>query len=121
MPTRRPPSNRLHPRLRVLHGEEIALGPGKVDLLEAVRSTGSLAQAARALGLSYMRAWKLVQTMNACFREPLVVAARGGRLGGGAHLTPTGEAALALYRAMERSAQEAAEPAWRELRRHLLD
>ncbi|MGH9362304.1 MAG: winged helix-turn-helix domain-containing protein, partial [Thermoanaerobaculia bacterium] len=109
----------LRPRLRVLHGDEIALGPGKVELLAAIRSAGTLAEAARALGLSYMRAWKLVRTMNACFREPLVVAERGGRLGGGARLTATGEAVLALYRTMERSAEAAMEPAWRELRRHL--
>ena len=112
-------ANTLRPRLRVLHGEEIALGPGKVELLAAIRDAGTLAEAARALGLSYMRAWKLVRTMNACFREPLVHAERGGRSGGGARLTATGEAVLTLYRAMERAAAAAMEPQWRELRRYL--
>jgi hypothetical protein len=66
------PGRTVSPRIRVRRGDEIALGPGKVALLEAIHSGGSLTVAARGLGMSYMRAWKLVQTMNACFREPLV-------------------------------------------------
>jgi hypothetical protein len=67
-----PPASSVRPRIRVFRGEEIALGPGKVNLLEAIERTGTLAEAARSLGISYMRAWHLLQTMNACFREPLV-------------------------------------------------
>jgi len=109
------PKNDVRPRIRVYHGEEIALGPGKVDLLEAIESAGTLAEAARRLGMSYMRAWKLLQTMNACFREPLVDTARGGSEHGHANLTETGRAALTLYRRMEEESRRAIEPAWREL------
>ena len=91
----------MQPRLRLLHRGEIALGPGKADLLEALSRTGSLAQAARELEMSYMRAWSLVRTMNAAFRRPLVTMRRGGQGRGGAALTPTGERVLALYRKMQ--------------------
>ena len=84
------PAHTLHPRLRVLRGEEIALGPGKADLLQAVAEAGTLAEAAKRLGMSYMRAWKLVQTMNACFKEPLVATTRGGSERGHATLTEAG-------------------------------
>ena len=116
-----PPASRveLRPRIRVLYGEEIALGPGKVDLLEAIAETGSIAEAARRLGMSYMRAWKLVRTLNACFRHPVLDTTRGGSVHGGAQLTATGRAALALYRRMESEARQAMEPAWRELLDHL--
>jgi molybdate transport system regulatory protein len=121
MPGKKRPTstNDVHPRIRVYHGEEIALGPGKVDLLEAIESAGTLAEAARRLGMSYMRAWKLLRTMNACFREPLVDTARGGAAHGHATLTPTGRAALALYRRMEAESRRAMEPAWRELAERL--
>jgi molybdate transport system regulatory protein len=106
----------VRPRIRVLSGGEIALGPGKVAVLAAVEEHGSLADAARALGMSYMRAWRLVQTMNACFREPLVETRRGGRVHGGAALTAAGAAVLALYRRMERDSLAAMAAAWEELR-----
>ena len=109
----------LRPRLRVLRDAEIALGPGKVDLLESIAATGSIAEAARRLGMSYTRAWKLVRSMNACFRAPLVVAARGGRERGGAELTDDGRAALRLYRQMEIDSRAGAERNWRALRRLL--
>jgi molybdate transport system regulatory protein len=92
---------RLEPRIRILLGSSIAIGPGKAALLEAIGETGSIAAAGRRMGMSYRRAWVLVKTMNACFREPLVEAAKGGLGGGGARLTATGERVLALYRAME--------------------
>src|SRR3954447_13696406 len=111
------PINSLRPRLRVLHGEVIALGPGKADLLEAIERAGTLAEAAKLLDMSYMRAWKLLQTMNACFREPLVATTRGGAVRGGAVLTETGRAALALYRRMEEESRKAVEPAWEEMRK----
>src|SRR5258708_38186267 len=69
----------VSPRIRARRGDEIALGPGKVALLEAIHAGGNLTAAARALGMSYMRARKLVQTVNACFREPLVSTHRGGK------------------------------------------
>jgi molybdate transport system regulatory protein len=106
----------VRPRIRVLCGTEIALGPGKVALLEAIHACGSLTAAARSLGMSYMRAWKLVQTMNACFREPLVTTQRGGKAHGSAMLTRTGERVLALYRGMEEASREAMASSWRELR-----
>src|SRR6478752_10303172 len=93
--------NAVRPRVRVFHGKEIALGPGKADLLEEIDRDGTIAGAARRLGMSYNRAWTLLQTMNACFREPLVETARGGSGRGHASLTATGRTALALYRQME--------------------
>ena len=95
------------PRLRVLFGAAIAIGPGKADLLAAIGETGSIAAAGRRLGMSYRRAWLLVETMNSSFRAPLVEAAKGGSHGGGARLTPMGEDVLARYRAMEARAARA--------------
>ena len=106
----------VSPRIRVLRGSEIALGPGKVALLDGIHASGSITAAARTLGMSYMRAWKLVQTMNACFCEPLVTTRRGGKTHGSAVLTGTGERALALYRAMEAESRDAMAATWRELR-----
>ena len=106
----------LHPRLRVLRGGEIALGPGKADLLEAIGRTSKLTSAADELGMSYMRAWKLVQLMNGSFRAPVVELSRGGRSRGGARLTELGERVLALYRSMERKSLAASEPSWKRLR-----
>ncbi|MBI3715312.1 MAG: LysR family transcriptional regulator [Betaproteobacteria bacterium] len=88
-------------KLRILFGEDIAIGPGKADLLEAIRDTGSISSAGRKLGMSYKRAWNLADTMNRCFREPLIDTATGGGGGGGAHLTRFGEAVLTSYRRME--------------------
>ena len=85
-----------------MRGGTILLGPGKADLLEAVRDRGSLRRAASALKMSYMRAWQLAKTMNGAFRDPLIALARGGAEHGGAALTPTGARVLALYRAMEK-------------------
>ncbi|HTE46626.1 MAG TPA: winged helix-turn-helix domain-containing protein [Gemmatimonadaceae bacterium] len=85
-------------RVRVLADSFVAIGPGKADLLEAIASTGSISAAAREMGMSYRRAWMLVDTMNACFRLPLVSTAKGGVEGGGASLTPTGRKALREYR-----------------------
>ena len=106
---------RLVPRLRVMQGSTILLGPGKADLLEAIEQRGSIREAAGAVGMSYMRAWKLVQVMNDGFREPLVVVHRGGSARGGAELTPTGKAALKLYRRLESDALRASKRAWAQL------
>jgi molybdate transport system regulatory protein len=97
------------------------LGPGKVDLLDAIEEAGTLAGAAQRLGMSYMRAWKLVQTMNACFREPLVETTRGGSAHGHASLTATGKAVRGLYRRMEAEFLAAVDGSWQELREHLAE
>lgn len=89
------------PRLRILLGREIAIGPGKAELLRLIEETGSISAAAREMGMSYRRAWTLVETMNGAFREPVVEAATGGRGGGGARVTEFGREALERYRAME--------------------
>ncbi len=89
-------------KFRIHFGDEIAIGPGKADLLEAIRDTGSISSAARRLKMSYKRAWNLTDTMNRCFREPLVDTATGGGGGGGAQLTPFGVKVLHRYRLMEK-------------------
>ena len=91
-------------RLRVVFGDDAMLGPGKADLLEHIREAGSIAAAGRRMGMSYKRAWTLVEEMNAAFRAPLVDSARGGAKGGGARLTETGQAVLAHYRKLEDAA-----------------
>ncbi|MGH8617112.1 MAG: winged helix-turn-helix domain-containing protein [Burkholderiales bacterium] len=91
----------VKPRLRVELGAEIAIGPGKADLLEAIANGGSISEAARVLEMSYRRAWLLVDTMNRCFREPVVAAATGGKGGGGAQITAFGRDVLKRYRHME--------------------
>jgi molybdate transport system regulatory protein len=95
-------------RLRIVLGQDIAVGPGKADLLEAIDQTGSIAAAGRRMKMSYKRAWYLLDVMNRCFREPLARAQKGGRGAGGAHLTPTGKRVLALYRAIEAQSTQAA-------------
>jgi molybdate transport system regulatory protein len=107
--------------LRVQYGEEIALGPGKIDLLALIEKTGSIRQAAESMGMSYMRAWKLIQTMNDCFNHPLVEAVRGGPAHGGAVLTETGRRALRCYHAMEAEAMKATKPGWRDMQALLRD
>jgi molybdate transport system regulatory protein len=94
-------------RVRVHLGPELMLGPGKAELLEGIAATGSIAEAGRRMGMSYQRAWSLVQTLNAGFAEPLVERQRGGSGGGGARLTATGEQVLRVYRAIEHDCQRA--------------
>ncbi|HXF09273.1 MAG TPA: LysR family transcriptional regulator [Desulfuromonadaceae bacterium] len=102
----------LLPRLRVVSGKKIAFGPGKADLLALVAETGSIGEAAERMDMSYMRAWSLVQTMNDCFREPVVEAVRGGNKHGGARLTETGRQVLRLYRRMESASLKASKKDW---------
>lgn len=109
----------LQTRLRVVANGEIALGPGKADLLEQIARTGSIADAARNLDMSYMRAWTLVKTMNAMFRTPLVVANRGGRERGGAGLSDDGNSVLKLYREMQEACLRATETSWAALQTRL--
>jgi len=94
------------PRIRILSGSEVALGPGKADLLRAIDDTGSISAAARQMGMSYRRAWLLVHTMNECFRSPLVEAIKGGAEGGGARLTKTGRDVLSHYQDVVRLAAD---------------
>jgi molybdate transport system regulatory protein len=96
-------------KLQLLSGEAVALGPGKADLLEAIRSTGSISGAGRAMGMSYRRAWVLVDEMNRCWSEALVSATPGGGSGGGARLTRAGETVLSAYRELEEDIAAAAE------------
>src|SRR5262245_32123360 len=93
--------------LRVDLGEDRAVGPGKIRLLEAIRDTGSITKAGIALGMSYRRAWLLVDDMNNCFREPVVAAQAGGSHGGGAALTSFGIKLIDQYRAIEAEAHSA--------------
>lgn len=97
-------ASRPAPKIRVLLGAVVAIGPGRADLLEAISRTGSISAAARRLGMSYRRAWLLVDAVNRSFRRPLVERTTGGRGGGGARLTAQGEDALRLYRTIERKA-----------------
>jgi molybdate transport system regulatory protein len=85
-------------------------GPGKGELLARIAETGSIAAAGRAMGMSYKRAWALVEEMNAAFRLPLVTSARGGAGGGGAQLTDTGREVLAAWTAMLPRIEAAAAP-----------
>lgn len=98
-------SLRSQVRLRLMLGEDIALGPGKADLLEAIQGAGSISAAAKRLDMSYRRAWLLVETMNRCFAQPLVSSATGGKGGGGAVVTEEGQRLLAAYRRMEGEVQ----------------
>ena len=94
-------------RIRVLFGSAFAIGPGKADLLEAIARTGSISAAARSMKMSYRRAWLLIDTMNRCFREPVVDTATGGKGGGGAQITDFGAMVLRSYRTMESGAAAA--------------
>jgi molybdate transport system regulatory protein len=109
MPPRRrsesPAKARRAITLRLMLSDRVALGPGKADLLEAIRETGSIAAAGRRMGMSYQRAHDLASALNADFRAPLIETSAGGRRGGGARLTALGEEVLAAYRAAEHQAE----------------
>jgi molybdate transport system regulatory protein len=94
--------------LRVDFGPRRSIGPGKIRLLEAIDRTGSISQAGRSLGMSYRRAWLLIDDMNQCFRHAVVSAKPGGSQGGGAVLTEFGTALVRDYRAIETAAAVAA-------------
>lgn len=98
----------LHPEffLRVYLSGDGMIGPGKAALLEGIARTGSITAAGRELGMSYKRAWMLVEAMNGMFRNPVVDSVRGGPGGGGAALTDTGRRVLALYREIEATSRE---------------
>lgn len=96
-------------KIQLMCGEEIAMGPGKADLLDAIRTHGSISAAGRAMEMSYRRAWMLVDVMNRCWSEPLVATSPGSSHGGGARVTPFGETVLAQYRALQAALNEASD------------
>ena len=102
---------RLKLKAQILLGDEIAMGPGKADLLEAIERTGSISAAGRALGMSYRRTWLLVDTMNRCWKEPLVETATGGSHGGGARLSSLGKQVVRHYREIEQHMEDSARSA----------
>ena len=101
--------------LRVDFGPGRSIGPGKIRLLEAIERTGSISQAGRTLGMSYRRAWLLIDDMNQCFRDAVVNARPGGAQGGGAALTEFGAELIRDYRAIETAAEVAAQKRLRGL------
>ncbi|MCW5655334.1 LysR family transcriptional regulator [Hydrogenophaga sp.] len=106
-------------RLRIRRDDVIAIGPGKIGLLEAIERTGSISAAGRELGMSYRRAWLLVDEINRSLREPAVAASVGGAHGGGAALTPVGQEIVRCYRTVENLALQAADKELRKLTRLL--
>lgn len=117
MSTRAP--SPLQIRARLFKGDEIAMGPGKMELLQAIQETGSISAAARKMGMSYRRAWLLVDTMNRCFKSALVVSATGGTQGGGASLTPLGEEIRAAYQALQDDLEKVSAVHLTSLQKHL--
>lgn len=96
---------RLKLKIQLYCGDEIAMGPGKADLLDAIAQHGSISAAARAMDMSYRRAWLLVDAMNRCWHEALVETSPGSAKGGGARLTGAGVAVLTHYRALQERLQ----------------
>jgi molybdate transport system regulatory protein len=90
--------------LRILGSGDPAMGPGKAELISRIEATGSISAAARTMGMSYRRAWLLVEAINASFNEPVVVTAIGGKRGGGASVTAYGQQLVAQFHAMEEKA-----------------
>jgi molybdate transport system regulatory protein len=105
-------------RIRIYAGDRM-LGPGKMELLAQVDSTRSLSAAAREMGMSYTRAWKLTQELNSDPARPMIAMSRGGPSGGSAEVTSFGKKVLALYQSMERKSASAASPDARRLARLL--
>ena len=95
--------------LRVTLSESFYIGPGRADLLEGIAETGSIAEAAKGMGMSYKRAWSLVQALNDGYGAPLVETQRGGK-GQGASLTAEGRGVLDAYRRMQQATRDAIAP-----------
>lgn len=106
-------------KLQVVIQPGVRLGPGKADLLQGIKETGSISAAGRRIDMSYKRAWYLVEAMNAHFDRPLVEATKGGKSGGGAKLTQLGEDVLSAFREMEAATEKATAPVLRRLRRKI--
>lgn len=102
-------------RFRIDFAEHSSLGPGKILLLEAIRESGSLSQGARNIGMSYRRAWLLVESLKETFREPVTVASTGGKAGGGMVVTEFGDALIKSYRELERDFATLAERRFRPI------
>lgn len=102
---------RLSIRIDLSNGDRI--GPGKIALLEAIRDTGSISAGARKIGMSYRRAWLLVDSINSAMEKPAVAAVMGGRQGGGAAVTPVGERIIEIYRSIEDRARTSARDEFR--------
>lgn len=109
------PSATFYFRIRLYRDQEIVLGPGRIALLEAIDETGSISAAARHLGMSYRRAWSLVNSTNQLLKKPVVRSAEGGAQGGGSSLTPIGKEAIKLYRQAEAYAAYAAQEPLKQL------
>ena len=101
---REEPAQAPRPQIRIMLRKAIAMGPGKAELLRAIEETGSISAAARTLGMSYRRAWLLVDTMNQCFKSPVVETLTGGQKGGGARVSELGHEVLRRYLEMEAKA-----------------
>lgn len=108
-------------RTRVTVGDTIAIGPGKIALLEALSETGSITAAAKSLGMSYRRAWLLIDELNRALSDPAVASAPGGQHGGGSELTASGRKLIELYRSIEEQALSAAQADIKRLIRMLAD
>ncbi|HEY2464975.1 MAG TPA: LysR family transcriptional regulator [Steroidobacteraceae bacterium] len=89
-------------RIRIDFAENVNVGPGKIALLEAIKSTGSISDAARSLGMSYRRAWMLINSLKQGFSEAVTVSSAGGAGGGGARVTSFGASLIKHYRMLER-------------------
>jgi len=94
-------------RMRITTGDAIAIGPGKISLLEAIDETGSITAAAKSLDMSYRRAWMLLDELNRSLRQPAVDSAKGGQHGGGSELTEVGRQLIDTYRRIEATAASA--------------
>jgi len=105
--------------LRVLGASAPAMGPGKAELIERIAQSGSISAAARDMGMSYRRAWQLVEALNATYRQPVVITAIGGQRGGGATVTPYGRRLAAQFRSMENKASAAIAADLKRFSRHL--
>lgn len=103
----KPKKTRTGLRLRIYVKPDVMMGPGRAELLEGIRDTGSIAAAGRRMSMSYKRAWSLIETMNQEFGSDVVSGSKGGAHGGGSSLTPLGEELVTRYRKMEAATQEA--------------
>ena len=110
-------SDKVGAKLQVVVHPGVRLGPGKADLLQGIKETGSISAAGRRIDMSYKRAWYLVEAMNAHFDRPLVEATKGGKSGGGAKLTQLGEDILSAFREMEAATEKPTAPVLHRLRR----
>lgn len=108
-------------RIRINHQGRTALGPGKIELLNAIAKYGSISAAAKSMQMSYKRAWELVDEMNQCFDELVVLSSAGGQHGGGAQVTPFGEMLIENYQRMIEKATKSNEEELLFISKHLKD